>query len=266
VCLPSLLLGDDCRAYGPGGTSQAFHNSATFPGIYRKSCGLGGVILNPALTNLRSHPWAEAAACGSAGAPPRTVAPSTSFANCRNGFWLIHSIRGDRQCLETVDFPISTLQRCSRATASPCQDALFLDAMPASYLRGFPPITDRNQGGAAPYPLRPGRQIGPPPRALFTAIDNTLLGGCRGPARIQRNRAAATAASSSSHRHRPPACSVLKLMGLWLPSPRCAQLPAWNQRSTISPVVRRHSSHGGHQSTSLDAQGVAGAFWRAFPA
>ncbi len=152
------------------------HSSDDVPEIYRQVAASGGVFVNPALTEPFGLTLLEAAASGLPLVATENGGPVDIIGNCRNGLLVDPLDKGAiADALEKLLTDQELWQRCAANGIRNVKTHYSWDAHATAYLQRIRPITDRHE--ALSPPPAPARRTGSDRRrALFTAIDNTLLG------------------------------------------------------------------------------------------
>jgi len=265
LCRGLLLAIRSARALWPGGTVPKHHNVRRRSRHLSQGCRLGGDSSNPALNRtLRSHPCAEAPACGTTVVAPRTWPRRHHRQLPKTGFWFDSTrLKGIRQiCPETGCSPIQALwQRCASNGLSPCQDATIL---------GMPVPAAKSAAGSArsrsairrrPRAYRFVRKaaIRPPPRPVHGHRQhNAEVMSSPEPNSSNLRRPPPPVRSSASPRS-AALMSRPKLSGHGIPSH--VSLTSLGQRST-TPAQLSATIAWSHHIDHVWTPQVCGALWR----
>lgn len=172
--LTELLLVVDCyELYGRVALPK-HHNSNEVPDIYRLAAASKGVFVNPALTEPFGLTLLEAAASGLPLVATENGGPVDIIGNCHNGL-LVDPLNAS--AIESALFTIlsdSTLwEQYSKNGLKNVAKFYSWDAHAQTYLRKIQPLL-QHEPSSKPTP--PPKASSYRKRAIFTSIDNTLLG------------------------------------------------------------------------------------------
>ncbi|MBF2067263.1 MAG: HAD-IIB family hydrolase [Calothrix sp. C42_A2020_038] len=172
--LTELLLLIDCyELYGRVALPK-HHNSNEVPDIYRLAAASKGVFVNPALTEPFGLTLLEAAASGLPLVATENGGPVDIIGNCHNGL-LVDPL--STSAIESALFAIlsdSTLwEQYSENGLKNVAKFYSWDAHAQTYLRKIQPLL---QHEPLSVPTQPPKVSSNRKRAIFTSIDNTLLG------------------------------------------------------------------------------------------
>jgi sucrose-phosphate synthase len=151
------------------------HRRDEVPVLYRLAAASGGVFINPALTEPFGLTLIEAAASGLPIVATSDGGPRDIVANCRNGY-LIDPLDSEAMAaalMEVLNDPDSWL-RLARQGIEGVQLHYSWAAHAESYLAALKPLLE--EGAPAPAPTPKRRPMLYHDRAIFTDIDQNLLG------------------------------------------------------------------------------------------
>jgi sucrose-phosphate synthase len=179
-----LLTIDAYDLYGKVAVPK-HHRSEEVPEIYRLTAQSGGVFINPALTEPFGLTLLEAAASGLPLVATENGGPVDIIGNCRNGL-LVDPL--DRQAmaaaliriLSDVEYRLELIRNGLTAV----RDRYSWQAHAETYRGRIAPLTKRAQPIPDTPPLR--RRLIYRDRALFTDLDQSLLGNAEGVRRSPR--------------------------------------------------------------------------------
>ncbi|MGR8941091.1 MAG: HAD-IIB family hydrolase [Gammaproteobacteria bacterium] len=173
-----LLVADRYDLYGRVALPK-HHNAEDVPGIYRLAAASRGVFINPALTEPFGLTLLEAAASGLPLVATENGGPVDIIGNCHNGL-LVDPL--DKTAIaEAILSILANPKRWQEFSANGLQNVArhySWDAHAQTYLRKLRPLTqDHIPLPKTPPVTKTGRYR---KQAIFTAIDNTLLGDAEG--------------------------------------------------------------------------------------
>ncbi len=176
VFIELLLIIDCFELYGRVAMPKR-HTPAEVPCIYRLATASRGIFVNPALTEPFGLTLLEAAASGLPLVATEIGGPTDIIGNCKNGL-LIDPLNGD----EIIDALLKILEdeklwmKYSVNGIKYVSKYYSWDAHSRDYLEKITPLIQEHERRARPAP----RLVSPKPfsktRAIFTALDHTLLG------------------------------------------------------------------------------------------
>jgi sucrose-phosphate synthase len=172
--LTELLLVVDCyELYGRVALPK-HHNSNEVPDIYRLAAASKGVFVNPALTEPFGLTLLEAAASGLPLVATENGGPVDIIGNCHNGL-LIDPLNASaiESALFTILSDLTLWEQYSKNGLKNVAKFYSWDAHAQTYLRKIQPLL---QHEPSPKPSPSPKASSYRKRAIFTSIDNTLLG------------------------------------------------------------------------------------------
>lgn len=173
--LTELLLVIDCYdLYGHVALPKN-HKSEEVAQIYRLAAASKGVFVNPALTEPFGLTLLEAAASGLPLVATENGGPVDIIGNCHNGL-LVDPLDGDAIAAALLQIleDRSLWQKFSENGVKNVAQFYSWDAHALTYLKKIEPLIVKREPVAKPTFVRKTTQYRR--RAIFTAIDNTLLG------------------------------------------------------------------------------------------
>jgi sucrose-phosphate synthase len=172
--LTELLLVVDCyELYGRVALPK-HHNSKEVPNIYRLAAVSKGVFVNPALTEPFGLTLLEAAASGLPLVATENGGPVDIIGNCHNGL-LVDPLNASaiESALFTILSDLTLWEQYSKNGLKNVAKFYSWDAHAQTYLEKIQPLL---QHEPSPKPTPPPKASSYRKRAIFTSIDNTLLG------------------------------------------------------------------------------------------
>jgi hypothetical protein len=162
------------------------------------------VFINPALTEPFGLTLLEAAASGLPLVATENGGPVDIIANCDNGI-LVDPL--DAEAIAAALLRLLTdrgaWRQASRNGLEGVRRFYTWQAHAGSYLEKVRALMDSPRKAPEEWPDAP-KSSPYRDRAIFTDIDQTPAGRCRGPAALRRHHRRATQAHHLRHRHRPP--------------------------------------------------------------
>lgn len=172
--LTELLLVVDCyELYGRVALPK-HHNSKEVPDIYRLAAASKGIFVNPALTEPFGLTLLEAAASGLPLVATENGGPVDIIGNCHNGL-LVDPLNNSaiESALLTILSDSTLWEQYSENGLKNVTKFYSWDAHAQTYLRKIQPLL---QHEPLSKPTPPPKASSYRKRAIFTSIDNTLLG------------------------------------------------------------------------------------------
>jgi len=177
--LTELLLVADCHDLYGCFALPKHHSAEEVPGIFRLAAASRGIFVNPALTEPFGLTLLEAAACGLPLVATENGGPVDIIGNCQNG--LLVDPLNKTAIAEALLTILESPESWQTFSANGLQNiARFYswDAHAQAYLHKIGPLTQHREH-LPKIPLVV-KSRGYRKRAIFTAIDNTLLGDSEG--------------------------------------------------------------------------------------
>jgi sucrose-phosphate synthase len=177
--LTELLLVVDCyELYGCVALPK-HHTYKEVADIYRLAAASKGVFVNPALTEPFGLTLLEAAASGLPLVATENGGPVDIIGNCHNGI-LVDPLNGSAiaEALLTILEDSTLWEQYSENGLKNVAKFYSWDAHAQAYLRKIQPLILQHEPSSKPTP--PRKEGSYRKRALFTSIDNTLLGDAEG--------------------------------------------------------------------------------------
>lgn len=177
--LTELLLVIDCYDLYGCVALPKHHTSGEVADIYRLAAASRGVFINPALTEPFGLTLLEAAASGLPLVATENGGPVDIIGNCHNGL-LVDPLNGDAisEALLTILEDPQRWQQFSENGLKNVAKFYAWDAHAQAYLQKIQPLVLPHEPLPKPTSLPKTSQYRK--RAIFTAIDNTLLGDAEG--------------------------------------------------------------------------------------
>jgi sucrose-phosphate synthase len=177
--LTELLLVIDCYDLYGCVALPKHHTSGEVADIYRLAAASRGVFINPALTEPFGLTLLEAAASGLPLVATENGGPVDIIGNCHNGL-LVDPLNGDAiaEALLTILEDPQCWQQFSENGLKNVAKFYAWDAHAQAYLQKIQPLVLPHEPLPKPTSLPKASQYRK--RAIFTAIDNTLLGDAEG--------------------------------------------------------------------------------------
>jgi sucrose-phosphate synthase len=212
--LSELLIGIDAHDLYGRVAMPKHHRQEEVPEIYRLAALKGGVFVNPALTEPFGLTLLEAAASGLPLVATENGGPVDIIGNCRNGILVDPldkaAIAG---AIESLLWDRKRYGRMRKSGLSRVREHYSWDAHAERYMEHARPLLKRHE----PIPLSPKRSKRYRDRALFTDLDQSLLGDHAGVEQfvetMQDNRKCVTFGIATGRRL-DSALSVLKRHGI----------------------------------------------------
>jgi sucrose-phosphate synthase len=212
--LAELLLGIDAYDLYGRVAMPKHHRQEEVPEIYRLAARRGGVFVNPALTEPFGLTLLEAAASGLPLVATENGGPVDIIGNCENGVLVDpldkSAIAG---AIEAVLWDRRNYAKMRSSGLSRVRKHYSWDAHAGRYMEHARPLLKRHE----PIPLAPKRSRRYRDRALFTDLDQSLLGDPDGVRQfvetMHRNRKCATFGIATGRRL-DSALAVLKRHGV----------------------------------------------------
>ncbi|WP_323355646.1 HAD-IIB family hydrolase [Cyanobium gracile] len=175
--LTELLLVIDCYDLNGLVALPKHHSASEVAEIYRLAAASKGVFVNPALTEPFGLTLLEAAASGLPLVATEVGGPVDIIGNCNNGL-LIDPL--DEASIASALLSILEDQelwsKYSEHGLTNVARFYSWEAHAKTYLEKLTALIDQNRIAARPAPLAKAPAVQTRTRAIFTAIDNTLLG------------------------------------------------------------------------------------------
>jgi sucrose-phosphate synthase len=175
VLLELLLLVDEYDLYGSVAYPKS-HESGDVPDLYRHAARLGGVFVNPALTEPFGLTLIEAAASGLPIVATRHGGPVDIVEGCQNGLLVdpFDSSAIAEAIGQLIDDP-DLWRRCSRSGIGGAHRLYSWDGHVARYLERLREVLREPHGDLGVVTRRPA-PISRVDRMIVTDVDNTLIG------------------------------------------------------------------------------------------
>ncbi len=175
--LTELLLVIDCYELNGLVALPKHHSASEVADIYRLAAASNGVFVNPALTEPFGLTLLEAAASGLPLVATEVGGPVDIIGNCNNGLLI------DPLDEASIAAALLTILEDGKLWSKYSENGLInvarfysWEAHAKTYLQKLTDLIDLNRLAARPAPLTKAPAFQTRTRAIFTAIDNTLLG------------------------------------------------------------------------------------------